>query len=741
MIAAASDNTWAEVTRQSPCPVCGKPDWCRVNKSGTVECHRQSDAKVRDYKRVGTTGRSNFTVYRCESTMRSTNTTTSRTRQPARTYATPGKAAESSAAWKKGSVAKLYRWSDGWFRARINLQSGGKAFVEISRNGDGWVCRAPEKPHALYREHELADGTVFVVEGEKCADAAREIGLNATTSGGSSSASGADWSVVAGRDVVVLPDNDDAGERFADDVADAAVRAGAKVVRVVRLVEAWADIGKGGDIADVLAIADRPEEVRKLIEEMARTAEATEGDMSPVPPREAFPINALPPELATFVSEVAAATNTDTSYAGLAVLVTLAGCVGNRALARVRRGWDEPGVLWGALVGASGTIKTPVLKAVTRPLIDIYRERRKRHIEAMQEYEVDHAKYTARLAEWKKAVARGEDPPAPVEPTKPVEERVLASDLTIEKLAALLGENPLGLLVARDELAAWIGDFDRYNNGKGDGAAWLSMHSAAPIIVDRKTGGSVFADRAAVSVLGTIQPGTLSRSFGRAERENGLLARLLLACPPERSARWTKDELTGATASCWRELIERVLALVPSTNEDGTPRPAALTLSREAEAIFAAWHDEHSAETHDIGDADLKAHFAKLRGVAVRIALVLTVARFADRGTLPPQIHEDEMQRAVALVVWLRAEARRVYAELGEDDAGRERLALYDWVIARGGSVSVRQLQRAKQTQYRRSADAEAALNSMVEAGYGRWAKPAGDRGPGRPSKRFEARQ
>lgn len=35
-------NNWREVTRKTPCPICGKPDWCGINTEGTwVVCMRQ----------------------------------------------------------------------------------------------------------------------------------------------------------------------------------------------------------------------------------------------------------------------------------------------------------------------------------------------------------------------------------------------------------------------------------------------------------------------------------------------------------------------------------------------------------------------------------------------------------------------------------------------------------------------------------------------------------------------------
>src|SRR5262249_21717934 len=129
-----------------------------------------------------------------------------------------------------------------------------------------------------------------------------------------------------------------------------------------------------------------------------------------------------------------------------------------------------------------------------------------------------------------------------VPPPPPVCQRVLCSDITIEKVAQILNENPRGVLVHRDELAAWVGSFTRYKSGGGrsDLPHWLEMFRAEPMIVDRKGGDTVYVPRAAVSVCGTIQPGAMRRMLATAEAlEAGLTARLLVARPPRTPKTWT----------------------------------------------------------------------------------------------------------------------------------------------------------------------------------------------------------
>jgi hypothetical protein len=161
-----------------------------------------------------------------------------------------------------------------------------------------------------------------------------------------------------------------------------------------------------------------------------------------------------------------------------------------------------------------------------------------RHAEAMRQHEADLAHYEKAMAEWKRDKKSAHDPPE--KPEAPQAERFVVADTTVEALAPLLLANPRGLLLARDELAGWIGSFDRYAGGKGgaDAAHWLSMHNGESIIVDRKTGipRTIYVPQASVSVCGGIQPAILHRALGIEHRESGLPVP-----KPSRLQRWGRS--------------------------------------------------------------------------------------------------------------------------------------------------------------------------------------------------------
>jgi hypothetical protein len=154
-------------------------------------------------------------------------------------------------------------------------REGGKEIRPVSRTRAGWVLGGMPTPRPLYRLVELLkrrDERVYVTEGEKAADAAGTLGLLATTSPhGAQSAAKADWRPLAGRDVAILPDNDDAGRRYADDVAQ--ILLGLEPPATVRIV-ALPEIDASQDIHDWLEHRDAVEP-HTLRERLEKLVEAT----------------------------------------------------------------------------------------------------------------------------------------------------------------------------------------------------------------------------------------------------------------------------------------------------------------------------------------------------------------------------------------------------------------------------------------------------------------------------------
>ena len=602
-----------------------------------------------------------------------------------------------------------------------------KEIRPIARIGEGWVVGGMPEPRPLYRLPELLnrrDERVFVCEGEKAADALRSVGLLATTSPhGSQSASKADWVPLAARDVVILPDNDAAGDRYADDVIEllSKLTPAAKVRRV-----SLPDLPAKGDAFEYIesrrATGTPDTEIRAGIERLVdETAPSTVAMSNLRLTWRPFPVDALPEPLREFVRRSAEAIGCDASFLALPALSVLASCIGNHYRVLLKRNWTEPAILWTLTLGESGVLKSPPLRAVLRRIREVERDMFDEHRRALKQFEIEKMRHEVDMTRWKKG---GCTVNAPVEPEPPALTRLIVQDVTIEALVPILLANPRGVILARDELAAWIGAFNQYKGGKGsDAAAWLSTYDGDTITVDRKGGNppTLRVPLASVSVTGTMQPGTLIRVMSAELREAGLLARVLMSKPPGAPAMWSEAEVPEVVEKQFDGLIDALLQLSPGFDEHGHLCPRLIGLDAFAKAIFVKWHNRHVLELGEL-IGDMAAAFSKLKGACARLALIIHCSRVAACDpalTSPGQIDLNSMQAAIELTEWFKHEARRIYAMISEGDDDRDRRMKLELIQRKGGSVSVRDWQRAR--SFHKSDDAEADLNELVKGGLGCW--------------------
>jgi len=148
-----------------------------------------------------------------------------------------------------------------------------KTFRQLRKVAAGYELGAPSCEWPLYGDTG-SGGLVYVVEGEKCADTMRLLGLPCITSaGGSSAAAKTDWEPLAGCEVVILPDNDNPGEKYAKTVAEILGKlnppARSRIAKLPNLPD-------GGDVADWVKAHDTkdPEELAARLQNLTANPNA-----------------------------------------------------------------------------------------------------------------------------------------------------------------------------------------------------------------------------------------------------------------------------------------------------------------------------------------------------------------------------------------------------------------------------------------------------------------------------------
>ena len=362
-----------------------------------------------------------------------------------------------------------------------------------------------------------------------------------------------------------------------------------------------------------------------------------------------FPINVLPPLLRNIISETHKALNFPVAYIAMSLLTAVATAVGDTCWLKVKTEWMERPLMYVALLGNPGSVKSHPMKFAMKPILDRDIQSRKLYSEQLKEY--------------RKRLKAGEDPP------KPKCRQRIVQDVTMEGLCKILEDNSAGLCLWSDELANWLGSMDKYRKGGNDVGTWLSIFNAQPIFVDRKgVDDKITIAHPFVNVIGSIQPKVFAKYFSGQLRHNGLLSRILVIFNddqdkmPYDSYMDVPEELVER----WRNLIDTILDLTDGYYEFGE---AVYTLSEDAKAAFSTWSDRNTDAVNEEADKTICEFFQKIKNYVYRFALVLQILE-----EILVNKNSDNVVRSKAMIFstmlgdYLMGNARRVIDLLGLTD-------------------------------------------------------------------------
>lgn len=150
-----------------------------------------------------------------------------------------------------GEPARVYQYNDQHVICRYQV-NGKKQIVPWSFIDGRWRMKAADKPRPLYNVQALngPEGKVVVVEGEKCVEHLKQLGISRIPicwPGGAKAVKYADWSALHGRDVLLFPDHDQPGSESMAWLAGELLKNRATVSVVNHIAD---DLPDGWDVAD-----------------------------------------------------------------------------------------------------------------------------------------------------------------------------------------------------------------------------------------------------------------------------------------------------------------------------------------------------------------------------------------------------------------------------------------------------------------------------------------------------------
>jgi hypothetical protein len=446
------------------------------------------------------------------------------------------------------------------------------------------------------------------------------------------------------------------------------------------------------------------------------------------PPAPAFPMEALG-RWSAWVSDLAASKSAPVDYAAAGLLAAGAACLGDARHVSPWPGWEEPAALWLAMVGDPSTAKSPIFSPLKEVIHAIEREENEDFDARRRSWEADKRAADEHCQQWEADVTaavkenrpRPDKPDYADEPEAPAPARIVTSDATREALAVLHKTNPRGLILCRDELAGWVGDFDKYGGG-GEAAFFLSRFNGDSLTIDRKRDGNITVPRALLSVFGGIQPEPFHDLLLK-RADDGFVSRVLFAFPnPAPRVRPTATADMGLL----KVALRRLRGLPFDLDEQQHPVARVVPLSPEAVKEFERWWKVNGE------DAAMASGFAagslgKAPGVVLRLALELQYLDWSagPDSAEPVSLSDVAVLRAITLYEdYFAPMAERVFggARLSKDEIAGRALARR-LQSERRPIVNVQDLRGAR--GMRTTAEVNAALAWLAGGG---WVRPS----PGR---------
>jgi hypothetical protein len=548
-------------------------------------------------------------------------------------------------------------------------------------------------PSALpYRYEECLDAIVrgkliFWVEGESVADRLWAIGIAATTTIGGSGGyrSDRDSGLFPPESIVICPDRDPPGLKYAAQVA--ADYPEAKWCYADPKSRLWHRLEDGGgyDLADwidvagatadqlVAAIEPRrmPTPVPSSVAEPENQADeglslaelgAEVRDLMPQPVGDR---RALVPRFFDALEAQAEAFNApiDAVIAPFAALC--GGCLPSTVRGAIdrRTGYYSLPNLNVLTIGGSGNGKTPIQSALVGPIRAANKREYDRHVEAM-------ARYRTALKIWERD--KSGETEQPVEPTRT---HYCTNNATTEALTRMLAGQPgKSALIIVDEMSGFLGSFDRYakGGGGGDRAFFLSLYGQETIEVDRASGDSWVVSNPSAPIVGGIQPHLWNAYIQRdTAGSDGLPARFLLVDIPKTRRPGRRSGPTVDLAPALAAIYQRLESVNPDYVAD---------LSPEAGASWDRFHE--SIETRRMAESAplMESVYPKYQDAATRLALIMhcvdaviawkpltesPAMECAPLGLIidpPTEISGETMDAAIEFIETRIATARRFYA-------------------------------------------------------------------------------
>lgn len=388
-----------------------------------------------------------------------------------------------------------------------------------------------------------------------------------------------------------------------------------------------------------------------------------------------FPVQVLR-RIAEALQKLADGTSAPIDYVMATFLALVAGLIGNTRVVQVHSRWVEPCALWVLLVGLASSAKSPSMRAVTQFMQPITQAEEEEYSLACERYQSGELSSAPRRT------------------------RILTSDISNVMLVHEGGHNPRGQIVQSKEGAPFL---------TGANNKFLEAFNAETITYSRATTGTVHCERLLASCIGAVHPCDIEKQIATKAGDGGL-ARCLVTEPDRRPFSLPDDLETKPDLAP----VFRALHAIPLGEA-----PEPVMMDEMGRNTLEAWIRTHEQE--ELGGA-IDLHFAKMRGIAARQAMVLDYIWAAAEGRpFPTTVSQLAVAGSLGLLEqYWKPMARKVYRVGSPSGASKAAQTLARWILStRPACVNKREIYKdAGLPGLSQPAAVQTALDDLMHFGW-----------------------
>ncbi len=548
-----------------------------------------------------------------------------------------------------------YLWLDRHGRQnkvvfKFRDDNGRKQCPQAFFHSGSWWLSKPQghKPCMPYHWDKVKDShQILICEGEKDVETLESLGFSATTTGSSTSWKPDYATYFKGKDVVIVPDKDEPGSKY----AQAILLDLRPLVRSIKLVELPGD--EGIDVTDFIKRTETPlQSLQNIIDESRDVKHAWEAPRLSLSELERIPKfdpdEMLPESLRYWLEYLAEDLQAPIDALAAPCIAGLSILAGRKLFVQPKQHSREfivPAPVWCLLIAQSGEKKTAMQKKALLPIFTIESELATSNSALVAELEASTKLLKIREKECESMLTvavRKKDSLAAeaarsdlakiarelAELSSKGPRYLVVRDATPERALEIMASNPNGVLWFCDELSGWwrslsMGQLDQRR-------IFLESWGGLKIDLERKSyrlkGDSI------VAVVGGVQPDWLAHilaDIDKGGKENdGLINRFGLIINHDKSIKkWTFVDRKPIPEAY--EIYERMFRafydfdtqdFIPGW-KDGDPR--TIKFSDEAREIFIPWLEEKENRLREAEYSPvLTSHYSKYTSLFCSLALI-----------------------------------------------------------------------------------------------------------------------